>query len=188
MLRRLTFDLWYLFRPPWDRGISPPELFDFIADHAAGRALDLGCGTGTNVITLVQHGWQVTGVDFAARAVRKARRKLRQAGLQADVRLGDVTRLEGISGPFDLALDMGCYHGIPEHGAYLAQLKRVLAPGGYWLLYAVLRPHGEPAPMGLMPSDLETITSSGLELVSRTDGYNRGTRPSAWLTYQYVGP
>ena len=186
MLRRLTFDIWYLFRPPWDRGISPPELFDFVANHPPGRALDLGCGTGTNVITLAQHGWRVTGIDFAPRAIRKAQRKIRQAGVQADVRLGDVTRLEGISGPFDLALDMGCFHGLPEHSAYLAQLKRVLAPGGSWLLYAVLRPHGEPAPMGLLPADLDEIASSGFTLVGRSDGFNRGSRPSAWLLYQYT--
>ncbi len=72
MLRRLEFDLWYLFRPPWDSGISPPELFEFMAGHAPGRAIDLGCGTGTNVVTLATHGWQVIGLDFSPRAVRIA--------------------------------------------------------------------------------------------------------------------
>ncbi len=184
MLRRLVFNSWYLFRPPWDRGISPPELLDFIAHHPAGRALDLGCGTGTNVITLAQHGWQVTGVDFASRAVRKAHRKLAQAGIQADVRVGDVTRLEGISGPFELALDMGCFHGLPDHASYLVQLSRVLSPGGYWLLYAMLKPSPEGSRPGLTPADLEQIAGSGFALVSRQDGFNRGTIPSAWLLYQ----
>jgi len=67
LLRRINFNLWYFRRPPWDRGISPPELFDFISKHPAGRAIDLGCGTATNVITLAQNGWQVTGIDFAPR-------------------------------------------------------------------------------------------------------------------------
>lgn len=187
MLRRLTFNLWYLFRPPWDRGISPPELFDFMASHPAGRALDLGCGTGTNVITLAQHGWQVTGVDFAPRAVQKARRKVAAAGVHADVRLGDVTRLEGISGPFDLALDMGCFHGLPDHAAYLAQLGRVLAPGGFWLLYAMLKSTAQGARPGLTPDDLEQVASSGFALVSRQDGFNRGMIPSAWFVYQRAG-
>lgn len=184
MLRRLTFNLWYFFHPPWDRGISPPELFDFMAHHAAGRAIDLGCGTGTNVITLAQHGWQVTGVDFAPRAIQKARRKLKQAGVQADVRVGDVTRLEGISGPFDLALDMGCFHGLPDHAAYLAQLRRILAPGGHWLLYAMLKPEPGASLPGLTPADLEQIASSGFELISRQDGFDRGDRRSAWFLYR----
>ena len=42
---------------------------------AAGTALDIGCGTGDNSIYLAKHGWQVTGVDFVAKAVDKARAK-----------------------------------------------------------------------------------------------------------------
>ncbi len=184
MLRRLTFDLWYLFRPPWDRGISPPELFDFIAHHPAGRAIDLGCGTGTNVITLAQHGWQVTGIDFSPRAIHKARAKLQRAGVQADVRVGDVTRLEGVSGPFDLALDLGCFHGLPDHSAYLALLRRVLAPDGHWLLYAMLKERADGTRPGLTPENLDQVVSSGFRLVQRQDGFNRGTIPSAWFLYQ----
>ena len=40
-----------------------------------GRALDLGCGTGTNAIWLAQHGWTAVGVDFSALAIESARRK-----------------------------------------------------------------------------------------------------------------
>ena len=184
MLRRLTFNLWYFFRPPWDRGVSPPELFDFMANRPPGRAIDLGCGTGTNVITLARHGWHVTGVDFAPRAIQKARRKMKQAGVQADVRVGDVTRLENIPGPFDLALDMGCFHGLPDHAAYLAQLRRVLAPGGYWLLYAMLRSQAESSHPGLTPADLDQVASSGFTLLDRKDGFNRGDIPSAWFLYE----
>lgn len=184
MLRRLNFSLWYLLRKtPWDSGISPPELLDFIAHHPAGRALDLGCGTGTNVITLVQHGWQVTGVDFAPRAIRLARRKMQAAGIQADVSVGDVTKLRGISGPFDLALDLGCFHGVPDRGGYLAQLERVLAPGGYWLLYGMLRDELDNSHPGIAPSDLKRMDASDLKLINRTDGWDKRGRPSAWFLY-----
>ena len=81
MLRRLEFDLWYLFRPPWDSGVSPPELFEFMAAHPAGRAIDLGCGTGTNVVTLAEHGWQVTGLDYSPRAIRIASARFGAAGV-----------------------------------------------------------------------------------------------------------
>ena len=57
---------------PWDTNITPPEVKEFIAAAPPGKALDLGCGTGTNAITLAQHGWQATGVDFAPKAIRTA--------------------------------------------------------------------------------------------------------------------
>ena len=69
----MTFDLWYLRRPPWDSGIVPPEVEDFIRDNAPGHALDLGCGTGTSSLGLAQAGWTVTGVDFARRAISTAK-------------------------------------------------------------------------------------------------------------------
>ncbi len=184
MLRRLNFSLWYFFHPPWDSGISPPELLDFISHHPPGRAIDLGCGTGTNVITLVQHGWQVTGVDFAPRAIRLARRKMKQAGVQADVSVGDVTKLDGITGPFDLALDLGCFHGIPDRRGYLGQLSRVLAPAGHWLLYGMLKSSPEDPRPGITPADMQLIESSGLHLVSRKDGWDKRGRRSAWFLYQ----
>ncbi len=139
LLRRIHFNFWYLRRPPWDSGISPPELFDFISKHPAGRAIDLGCGTGTNVITLVQNGWQVVGIDFVPRAIQIAKRKIKNANIQADLRIGDATQLNGIDGPFDLALDMGCFHGIEKRKDYLTELHRVLAVNGHWLMYGILK-------------------------------------------------
>ena len=183
MLRRLNFSLWYFFHPPWDSGISPPELLDFISHHPAGRAIDLGCGTGTNVITLVQHGWQVTGIDFAPRAIRLAKRKMKQTGIQADVSVGDVTRLQGIQGPFDLALDLGCFHGLPNRPAYLAELRRVLAPGGHWLMYGILKTASGDSRPGLTAADIDLVQSSGFQLLSRKDGWNSRGRPSAWFIF-----
>ena len=40
-----------------------------------GRAIDIGCGTGTNCKYLLDHGWDVTGVDFVPRALAVAKRK-----------------------------------------------------------------------------------------------------------------
>ncbi len=85
----------YFRQPPWDTGISPPELLEFIQTHSPGRAIDLGCGTGTNVITLVNAGWDVTGIDFAPRALKIARQKLNQAGIRANLFLRDATKLRG---------------------------------------------------------------------------------------------
>ncbi len=181
-LRRLFFSFWYLLRPPWDTGVSPPELMDHIRTHPPGRALDLGCGSGTNTITLARHGWRVTGVDFAPSAILMARRKARSAGVAADLRIGDVTDTAVVQGPFDLILDMGCFHSLSEveRRAYTHNLGAWLAPGGVFLLYAFIPGGSGP---GLEEQDLARL-SRLLNLVKRSDGTERGLRPSAWLTYR----
>lgn len=157
---------------------------DFIASHSPGRALDLGCGTGTNVITLAQHGWQVIGVDFVRKAVATGKRKALQAGVQVDLRVGDVTNLNGIAAPFDLILDIGCFQSLtPEPKRdYVRNLTHLLAPGGTYLMYAFFK-SAESDRFGLTAADLELL-GENLELAHRQDGTERGYRPSAWFTYR----
>ncbi len=78
----LWWDLVYwLKKTPWDTGITPPEIVAMIDSGkvSIGRALDLGCGTGTNAIYLAQKGFAVTGIDISRRAISLAKRKARSA-------------------------------------------------------------------------------------------------------------
>jgi SAM-dependent methyltransferase len=183
LMRWLQFNWMYFGRPPWDTGTSPPELLAFIQAQPPGRALDLGCGTGTNMLTLAQAGWQVTGMDFAVRAVKQARRRLKSVEPQAQVVLGDVSRMTGIDGPFDLVLDIGCYHGLPGEmrAGYRENLLRVLGPHGRFLLYCHLS-EDEKAPFGLHPQDFELLNAR-LSCLSRQDSQDRWGRQAAWLLY-----
>lgn len=184
LFRRFLFHYWYFRQPPWDTGVSPPELLDFIQNHKPGRAIDIGCGTGTNVITLANAGWKVTGVDFAPRAIKLARQKAGRTGVEAEFLVRDATNLRGIHGPFDLAFDLGCFHSIPLDGQqrYLEQLNRVLVLGGFWLLYAFLKSNETQTGTGLAKVDIHLI-SSRLALISRRDGFDR-RGPSAWFLFQ----
>ncbi len=185
LFRRFLFHYWYFGKPPWDTGVSPPELFDFIQNHKPGRAIEIGCGTGTNTMTLVQAGWQVTGVDFAPRAIKLARHKADKAGVQAEFLVKDATNLQGLRGPFDLAFDLGCFHGIPPKGRarYLERLQQILAPGGYWLIYGFLKTEPDQPGTGLAEWDIDKILTV-LSLVWRREGLDRGDRPSAWFLFQ----
>lgn len=184
MLRRLHFDLWYWFHPPWDSGISPPELYEYISAHPAGRALDLGCGSGTNVVTLAQNGWRVTGLDYSKRAIHIARRKVQNAGVTATLLVHDVTQMNRISDKFDLALDLGCFHGICARAEYLSGLARLLLPGGHWLLYGLWNEMSTRSGLGLDGSDLNLIESNGFNMVSQRIGIDKRKRTSVWLLYQ----
>ena len=186
LLRRLLFQYWYFGQPKWDTGISPPELLDFIEKHKPARAIDIGCGTGTNLITLAKAGWQVTGVDFAPRAVQLANQKLIASGIRADLFVSDATKLHGIAGPYDFALDIGCFHSIPKDGRakYRKQLDRILATNGFWLMYGFLKPDPRQSGTGLVEADISLI-SAQMTLVSRRDGFDdKRNRSSAWFLFQ----
>jgi SAM-dependent methyltransferase len=180
MLRRLLFDLRYRFgRPRWDTGITPPELVAFVESAGTpGRALDLGCGTGTNVVYLARHGWDVVGVDFSPRAIALARTRTREASVSARFVSADVTRLPDLGAPFDLALDMGCLHSVPaaRRADYARGLLTRLAPGGTYLLYAFCPPDR----YGISRAEVERLFAP-----LRLDAFAEGTgRRSAW--YRFV--
>ena len=127
---------------PWDTQITPPEVLAFLKEAPPGRALDLGCGTGTNAITMTRYGWQVTGVDFSPKAIAAARRKAARKKMSIQFYIGDVSDLTYLSGPYDYALDIGCMFSLkPEDRIrYAAGLIRMLPPGARYMLYAWL-PH-----------------------------------------------
>jgi len=182
--RKLLFEYYYLGSPPWDTGITPPELERFIAGHPPGRALDLGCGTGTNLLTLARAGWEGVGVDFIGRAVRAARRKARGTGLPVAFKQGDVTKLTGITGPFDLIYDIGCFHSIPPagHEDYAQNILRLLTPEGTFMMYAFFREPDDNGP-GILQPELDAAFKD-LQLEHREDGSDRGTRQSAWFWFK----
>lgn len=183
MLRKLWFNLAYVQKPIWDTGISPQELVDFIATHAPGRALDLGCGTGTNVITLAKYGWDVIGVDFSRRAIQIAKKKAQQNGMNVDLRNEDVVQLNSITGSFDLILDMGCFHSLPpnKRPSYILKIDQLLADTGTSLIYMFIKHHLDGSGPGASETDIHFITQK-LQLVERMDSTERGIRPSAWFT------
>jgi cyclopropane fatty-acyl-phospholipid synthase-like methyltransferase len=183
LISRILYTLMYFTKPPWDTGVSPPELIRFMDQNSPERAIDLGCGTGTNVITMAKRGWEVTGVDFVPKAIHAARQKAKKAGIKADLRVGDVTRLEGIEGPYHLALDMGCFHSLKQEDQklYMDKLTRILAPEGRFLLYVFFRNEDSSEP-GVVEADLERIESR-LKLVWRKDSTERGIRPAAWMEF-----
>ena len=182
MFRRLWFAFTYRFtKPRWDTGITPPEVVDLIEKQQlpAGRALDLGCGTGTNVLYLAQHSWKVIGVDFVGQAIDTAKRKAGHAHLAAEFFQGDVTQLDFLSPPFDFALDIGCFHSIPANRrpAYIAGLARLVRPGGIFLCYA-FKP--ETPLGGLAVEEMQRLFGSDFESVKVEHGQGM---PSAWYTF-----
>lgn len=179
----IRFNLAALGNPPWETGITPPEVREHLANYPPGRALDLGCGTGTNVINICKHGWDAVGVDFIPVSIIKAKRKAHLSGVadKARFHLDTVTRLKAISGKFDLILDMGCYHNLTprERRLYQEKINLHLQNDGIFMLYGMLG--GEDSDHGIFNSDLDAF-SGFLVLHKRQDGVDRN-RNSLWLWF-----
>jgi len=94
------------------------------------RILDAGCGTGGDALFLRRYG-AVFGLDFAAEALRLGAERL--PGVLAR---GSVMELPFADGSFDLvtSFDVLYHRGVPDEGAALAEVRRVLRPGGRLLV------------------------------------------------------
>jgi len=184
--RQLLFKTFYrLGFVPWDGHPLASSLRALVEGDGAlgpGAALDLGCGTGDSSIYLAKHGWRVTGVDFVANAVDKA--KVKAAGNKVEVTFAraDVTRLssEGIGSTFGLIVDNGCLHGMsPEdRDAYVREVTAVAAPDARLLLVEFITGGSYGVP-GIDPDEVKrrfaadwTLLSSGDEPALDHNGKN----------------
>ncbi len=159
----------------------------FLEQAPPGRALDLGCGTGTNAITLTRHGWQVTAIDFSVKAIRRARRKASAAGLDVDFRLGDVSDLSGVTGPFDYALDIGCLFALSPDARkrYIDGLARLLPTGSHYMLYAWLPSQSGRKVMGMTPEEVSALVGPYFQQDRMVEGRD-GDKVSAWYWFTRI--
>jgi len=123
---------------PWDTGFPSSELRRCVAEAKLTpcRALEVGCGTGTNLIWLAEQGFDCTGIDLSPRAVERARQKAAAAGVQVRFVVGDVCVPPELGEPFAFFFDRGCYHAIRRTGVapYLRAMDGWTAPGAQGLV------------------------------------------------------
>ena len=100
---------------------------------------DLGCGTGQLSETVAPHVRRVVAVDGSADMLEAARKRLAGAG-NVDVRQGDLESLPILDGELDAAMLALVLHYSPDPARALAEVARVLRPGGRLLVVDML-PH-----------------------------------------------
>src|SRR5262245_29739390 len=106
------------------------------ADWVVG---DLGCGTGQVSAALAPFVTRIVAVDGSAAMVQAARKRL-HAFDNIDLRRGELEALPLDDGRLDAAITMLVLHHVPEPGRALAEIARVLKPGGRTLIVDML-PH-----------------------------------------------
>jgi methyl halide transferase len=138
---------------PWDTGRPSSELQRVLRQHSIQpcRALELGCGTGTNCVWLAQQGFEVTGVDVAPLAIEQAEKRAHAAGVNVEFWVADVLHLPDLNGPFAFFFDRGCYHAIRRSAPdqYAPAVARHLAAGAHGLILAgnAREPHNPGPPV-----------------------------------------
>lgn len=177
--------------PPWDIG-RPQAAFLRLANAGAfaSPALDCGCGTGEHALMLAARGLEVTGVDLAATAIRRACEKAAQRGLDVDFRVGDALDLAALGRTFASAVDSGVFHTFPDdlRPAYVASLADVVRPGGtlHLLCFSELTP-GDAGPRRVTQAELRDAFRDGWrveEITAERFEVTYGSpvdRPHAWL-------
>jgi len=178
---------------PWDSGVPPPELVAVVEGPRPlrpGRALDLGCGSGTNAVYLSRHGWDVTGVDLVGRAIARARDRAAAAAVAPRLVRADVTRLDelGLGAGYDLLFDLGCFHTLAaeRRDRYAAVATGLAAPGARFLLYGFAPGAWRRGPLsgGVTAAELRH-RFRGWELVEVQRG--TGRFEASWYTLARVG-
>ena len=184
------------FRAPWDIG-PREELVRLVEDGRLkpGRAIDLGSGTASNCIFLAQHGFAVTGVDYAASAIALGEQRARQAGVHVRFVQDDLTRLRHVHGPFDLLVDYGTLDDLlpRDRDLYVHNILPLTRPGSQFLLYCFewslarwereLIRLGIFGAMALEPGEVHARFDPYFDIELVRQGRNERGWPRAYATY-----
>jgi cyclopropane fatty-acyl-phospholipid synthase-like methyltransferase len=101
-----------------------------------GRAIDLGCGEGSNAIYLSKNGFEVTGLDFSPTGIKRAHANAHAAGLEVSFFEDDLTNLRHVSGKFDLLVDFGALNDLNQvdRDLYMNNVLPLTNPGSRYIL------------------------------------------------------
>jgi len=151
-------------------------------DRYAGKSLlEVGFGTGTDLLQFARGGARVTGVDLTPRSIEIARRRFEVYGAQGEFVIGDAEHLNFPDTSFDVVYSFGVVHHTSNTADAVREIHRVLKPGGkaivmiyhrrslyYW--GSILFKHG------ILGGEL--LTSSAAEIMSLHVEYSEtGERP-----------
>ena len=128
-----VFDRAYESVPSWEIGRPQGAVVRLAeAGLVVGSVLDVGCGTGSNSLLLVEGGHLVLGIDIAAAAIARATAAAAESAVPAEFLVFDAFRLADLGRSFDTILDVGMFHTLQpdDRAAYAASLRTVIAPGG----------------------------------------------------------
>ena len=190
------FEQMYQGQAPWDTGRPQPAIVKLAeAGQIRGSVLDVGCGTGENVLYLAARGHEAWGIDFVPVAIERAKAKAAERGINAHFIVGNALELGKLGRQFDTVIDCGLFHTFTdeERPIFVRSLAEVLRAGGslYLLCFSDEQP-GTEGPRRISQQEIRDTFHQGwnvkqieptqFESIPRPDGLKFGPGgPKAWL-------
>ncbi len=143
------FEQMYQGQAPWDTGRPQPVIVQLAeTGQIRGSVLDVGCGTGENLLYLATRGHEAWGLDFVPVAIERAKAKAAERGIEVHFIVGNALELGKLGRQFDTVIDCGLFHTFAdeERPAFVQGLGHVLRPGG--LLHILCFSDEEPGTEG----------------------------------------
>jgi SAM-dependent methyltransferase len=160
---RNSFENLYAGQPRWEIG-RPQKAILAVADRITGSILDSGCGTGENALYFASRGQKVTGIDFLAEPIQRAKTKAAERGLTATFLVMDALALKELPEVFDNVIDSGLFHVFSDEARcrYVDGLASLLKPGGklFMLCFSDDEP-GEEGPRRVSRKEIEDAFAVG---------------------------
>ena len=152
---------------PWDTGRPDPYLMALIerSEARVGRALDVGCGTGHNVLFLARRGFDALGIDLSVTAIEAARALATAEDVSCRFEVANLLYDDVQPGPYSLVYDRGCFHLFDDEdrrSRFVRRVAELLAPGGIW--HSLLGSTDGP------PRDTGPPRRSATEIISALEG------------------
>lgn len=149
----------------WSQRLAP-LFIDFAGIADGDKVLDVGCGTGSLTFELVKHAGltEIAAIDFSPVFVEAANK--RNTDPRVNIRQADACDLPFSDNSFDRALALLVLHFVPETGKAVAEMRRVVRPGG--VVAAVVWDHlGGMTGMRMMIDTVAALSEGGRQLRAR---------------------
>lgn len=127
---------------------------DRLLSRACGRVLEIGVGTGRNLAAYPVDA-QITGVDISPAMLEFAKARASELGRAIELRIGDAQNLDFPDDEFDTVVAVLVLSAVPDQNRVIAEIRRVLKPGG--LLLALDHNRSTIAPVRWMQRIIDPI-------------------------------
>jgi ubiquinone/menaquinone biosynthesis C-methylase UbiE len=138
----------------------------WVCSRASGATLEVGIGTGLN-LPFYGESVQLTGIDFSPAMLAIARQRAARLGREADLREADALALPFPDATFDTVVSTFTLCAVPDDRRAVAEMSRVLRPGGLLLLADHVEASAWPARVIQRGLDLVTVPWQGEHFTRR---------------------